>query len=75
MQLFFALLSLVAFASALQISSPSATEGWSTLGPNYVTWNRVSTDPLNFTIVLVNEVRPLLLTYPHCLPHLIHLPV
>jgi hypothetical protein len=49
--------SLVASACAYQILTPSNSSGWTTVGPNMVTWQRVSTDANNFTMVLVNQVR------------------
>ncbi|KAH9071572.1 Ser-Thr-rich glycosyl-phosphatidyl-inositol-anchored membrane family-domain-containing protein [Lactarius deliciosus] len=57
MQFFFTLLSFVALASAYQVTSPGGSSGWTIAGPNVVTWQRVSTDPLNFTIVLSNQAR------------------
>jgi hypothetical protein len=50
------LFSLVASACAYQILSPSSTSGWTTLGRNNVTWQRVSTDADTFTMLLVNQV-------------------
>jgi hypothetical protein len=55
MKFFFTLPSFVALATAYQITSPGGATGWTTAGPNSVAWSRVSTDPLNFTIVLVNQ--------------------
>jgi hypothetical protein len=55
MQFFFSLLSLVAVASALQVTSPGGSNGWTTSGSNYFDWTRVDTDALNFTAVLVNQ--------------------
>ena len=47
-------------ARAYQITTPSdigtSTASWTGAGPNTVTWQRVSTDPDSFSIVLVNEV-------------------
>ncbi|KAH9042864.1 hypothetical protein EDB84DRAFT_899140 [Lactarius hengduanensis] len=57
MQFFFTLLSFVALASAYQVSSPGGSSGWTIAGPNVVTWQRVNTDALNFTIVLSNQAR------------------
>ena len=57
MRSLFTVLSLVASACAYQILTPSNSSGWTTVGPNLVTWSRVSTDPTNFTMVLVNQVR------------------
>ncbi|KAG2042243.1 hypothetical protein BDR03DRAFT_854273 [Suillus americanus] len=49
------LLASIASAFAYQVTSPGDTEGWTTAGPNTLTWVRVDTDPLNFTAVLTNE--------------------
>jgi hypothetical protein len=51
------LFSFVASACAYQIISPSNTSGWTTLGRNNVTWQRVNTDAATFTMLLVNQVR------------------
>ena len=53
-----ALAALAASALAYQVTEPSQTQGWTTVGPNVVTWDRVSTDTTNFTLVLTNQVRP-----------------
>ena len=52
-----ALLALAASALAYQVTQPTNSTGWTTSGPNVVAWDMVSTDPANFTILLVNEVR------------------
>ncbi|GBE80016.1 hypothetical protein BKA93DRAFT_824664 [Sparassis latifolia] len=52
---FATLLAFAASAFALQVTSPTNSTGWSTSGNNTVSWVSVSTDPANFTIVLVNE--------------------
>jgi hypothetical protein len=57
MRSLFTVLSLVASACAYQILTPSNSSGWTTVGPNIVSWQRVSTDSNNFTMVLVNQVR------------------
>ena len=57
MHFLFALIPFVALASAYQVTSPGGAAGWTTAGPNVLTWQRVSTDALNFTIVLNNQVR------------------
>jgi hypothetical protein len=57
MQFFFALIPFVALASAYQITSPGGAAGWTTAGPNVVAWQRVSTDALNFTLVLSNQAQ------------------
>ncbi|KAI6003698.1 GPI-anchored small secreted protein [Pisolithus albus] len=49
-----AILLSVSSAFAYQVTSPGGSQGWTTSGPNYLTWTRVSTDPLNFTAVLTN---------------------
>lgn len=50
-------LSCVASALAFQVIEPSASKGWSTEGSQILTWERVDTDPLNFTAVLTNQDR------------------
>ena len=50
------LLALAASALALQVTEPTNSTGWATSGQNTVTWDAVSTDPSNFTVVLVNMV-------------------
>ncbi|KZT72550.1 hypothetical protein DAEQUDRAFT_664074 [Daedalea quercina L-15889] len=52
---FASFLALAASAAALQVTQPSNSTGWSTSGPNTVTWSSVSTDNSNFTIVLNNQ--------------------
>ncbi|KAI6047468.1 hypothetical protein EDC04DRAFT_625191 [Pisolithus marmoratus] len=52
-----AILLSVSSAFAYQVTSPGGSQGWNTSGPNYLTWTRVSTDPLNFTAVLTNTNR------------------
>lgn len=51
-----ALLALATSALAFQVTQPTNATGWVTSGQNTVSWQAVSTDPANFTIVLVNEV-------------------
>ncbi|KAH9844094.1 uncharacterized protein C8Q71DRAFT_29568 [Rhodofomes roseus] len=54
----FAVASLLAFAAsaaALSVTQPSNSTGWTTSGPNAVTWSSVSTDRSNFTVVLNNQ--------------------
>ncbi|KIP10678.1 hypothetical protein PHLGIDRAFT_65075 [Phlebiopsis gigantea 11061_1 CR5-6] len=48
------LFAFAASALALQVTQPTNATGWSTSGSNTVAWNAVSTDPSNFTVVLVN---------------------
>jgi len=50
----FALISFVACACAYQVTSPGGATGWTTVGPNTVSWQRVNSDALNFTLLLVN---------------------
>ncbi|KAI0368050.1 hypothetical protein BV20DRAFT_923546, partial [Pilatotrama ljubarskyi] len=52
-----ALLAFAASALAFQVTEPTNSTGWTTSGPNQVSWNKVDTDASNFTIVLVNQVR------------------
>ncbi|KAG1846803.1 hypothetical protein DFJ58DRAFT_798687 [Suillus subalutaceus] len=49
------LLASIASAFAYEVTSPGEGENWTTAGPNTLTWQRVDTDPLNFTAVLTNE--------------------
>ncbi|KAI9508116.1 hypothetical protein F5148DRAFT_20699 [Russula earlei] len=55
MRSFVFLLSLLASACAYQVLTPGNAVGWTTSGPNTVTWQRVVTDPTNFTMLLVNQ--------------------
>ncbi|KAH8113450.1 hypothetical protein DFH11DRAFT_1727921 [Phellopilus nigrolimitatus] len=60
-----ALLSILSVAlsvSALQVTNPSTTSGWTSTGSNTLSWNRVSTDPTNFTVVLTNTDRSVMPT-------------
>ncbi|OBZ77085.1 hypothetical protein A0H81_03777 [Grifola frondosa] len=50
-----ALLTFAASALAYSVSEPNNSTGWTTSGPNKVSWTKVDTDPANFTIVLVNQ--------------------
>lgn len=56
MRTFAAVLALATSALALQVTAPTNATGFSTSGQNTVSWNRVATDPANFTVVLVNNV-------------------
>lgn len=55
-----ALLAFAASALAFQVTQPTNGTGWTITGPNTVAWDAVDTDPANFTIVLVNQVRGML---------------
>ena len=50
------LFALAASALAFSITEPTNSTGWTTSGPNQVSWEKVSTDNNNFTIVLSNQV-------------------
>jgi len=60
MRSLFALLALVSSAFAYQVITPGTSSGWTTAGPNQVTWQRVSTDATNFTMLLVNQNKSIL---------------
>lgn len=62
MRVFTSLLLAVSSAFAYQVTYPGGDQGWTTSGPNYLKWERVDTDPLNFTAVLTNVVSPRLPT-------------
>ncbi|KAG1752608.1 uncharacterized protein EDB91DRAFT_1234598 [Suillus paluster] len=49
------LLASITSTFAYQVTSPGDAQGWTTSGPNSLTWVRVDTDPLNFTAVLTNQ--------------------
>ncbi|EMD40904.1 hypothetical protein CERSUDRAFT_91657 [Gelatoporia subvermispora B] len=55
MRSFAVALALAASAYAYTVTSPTNSTGWTTSGPNVVSWTKVSTDPQNFTIVLSNQ--------------------
>ncbi|KAG6336541.1 hypothetical protein ID866_2563 [Astraeus odoratus] len=55
MRVLAAVLLSVSSVLAYQVTYPGGTQGWTTTGPNYLKWDRVSTDPLNFTAVLTNQ--------------------
>ncbi|KAJ3488790.1 hypothetical protein NLI96_g2576 [Meripilus lineatus] len=57
MRTFFAIVAFATSALAYQVTSPTNATGWTTAGPNTVSWTRVSTDPTNFTIVLNNQAQ------------------
>ncbi|KAF8238876.1 hypothetical protein L208DRAFT_1421122 [Tricholoma matsutake] len=48
-------LSFVASALAYLPTFPSTSQGWTDIGPQLCQWQRVNTDPQNFTAVLVNQ--------------------
>ena len=56
MRIFPSVFSVVSSAFAYQVTYPGGSQGWNTTGPNYLEWERVDTDPLNFTVVLTNVV-------------------
>ncbi|KIK67932.1 hypothetical protein GYMLUDRAFT_68943 [Collybiopsis luxurians FD-317 M1] len=47
-------LAFAASACAYTVISPNSAQGWVNSGAQPLTWQRVDTDPLNFTAVLVN---------------------
>jgi hypothetical protein len=55
-------LGMVLATKGYQVTTPSDVESsgppWTSTGPNAIVWQRVSTDPDLFAIVLVNEVSP-----------------
>ncbi|KAI0048022.1 hypothetical protein FA95DRAFT_1605561 [Auriscalpium vulgare] len=55
-----AILSLAASTLAYSVSNPGTSLNWTTTGPNTVSWQRVSTDPSNFTLLLVNQDKTVL---------------
>jgi len=58
--LLFTLISLVSSACAYLVLTPGNANGWTTAGPNTVTWQMVSTDPQNFAMLLVNQDQGIL---------------
>eukprot|EP00914_Ancora_sagittata_P010158 GHVO01019559.1.p1 GENE.GHVO01019559.1~~GHVO01019559.1.p1 ORF type:complete len:185 (+),score=9.35 GHVO01019559.1:60-614(+) len=48
-------LTFAASACAYSVSFPTSTQGWTNSGAQTLTWERVGTDPTNFTAVLVNQ--------------------
>ncbi|KAJ7044541.1 hypothetical protein C8F04DRAFT_1068691 [Mycena alexandri] len=48
----FALAAAFVSVSAISVTSPTATKGWTNSGSNTATWTSVSTDALNFTLLL-----------------------
>lgn len=55
MRAFATLLAFAASALAYQVTEPTNSTGFSNDGSNTVSWDMVSSDPANFTIVLVNN--------------------
>ncbi|KAF5333626.1 hypothetical protein D9611_002563 [Ephemerocybe angulata] len=55
-------LSLLSSAFAIQVTRPSLTQGWTNKGAQTVSWDRVSTDATNFSVVLTNLDRKILAT-------------
>ncbi|RXW17852.1 hypothetical protein EST38_g7997 [Candolleomyces aberdarensis] len=53
-------LSMLSAAFAFQVTRPTLTQGWTNNGPQTVSWDRVSTDATNFTILLTNTNRQLM---------------
>ncbi|KAF7352617.1 hypothetical protein MVEN_01227300 [Mycena venus] len=47
--------AFVASVSAITITSPNPSQGWTNDGGQLIKWESVSTDPKNFTIILVND--------------------
>ena len=55
----YTLYTLLAFAVATRaytVTAPNSNSGWVSPGTNTVTWNRASTDPTTFDLVLTNTV-------------------
>ncbi|KAJ7682597.1 hypothetical protein DFH06DRAFT_1119805 [Mycena polygramma] len=52
------LAAFVASVSAISITSPSGSQGWTNDGAQTVKWTAVSTDPKNCTIVLITANNP-----------------
>ncbi|KAF8804182.1 hypothetical protein BYT27DRAFT_7143953 [Phlegmacium glaucopus] len=52
------LLSFVASTLAYTVLSPNHSNGWTNQGSQNLTWQRLSTDPLNFTVILDNQDVP-----------------
>ncbi|KAI4520613.1 hypothetical protein K525DRAFT_203276 [Schizophyllum commune Loenen D] len=51
------LLALAAAVSAITITEPNSSQGWTNKGGQTVKWQAVDTDPSSFTILLTNEDR------------------
>jgi len=48
-------LSFLTATLAYTVLTPNGSDGWTNNGPQNLTWTRVDTDPLNFTVVLDNQ--------------------
>ncbi|KLO19788.1 hypothetical protein SCHPADRAFT_794961, partial [Schizopora paradoxa] len=59
---FASVLALALSAAAISVTTPSNSSGWVSTGTNTLAWNRVDTDPTNFTVVLTNTDRTVLPT-------------
>ncbi|KAL5527253.1 hypothetical protein ACEPAG_6044 [Sanghuangporus baumii] len=57
---FLPILAVALGVSALRVLAPNENEGWASTGSNTLSWERVSTDPTNFTVVLTNTDRSVL---------------
>ncbi|KAG2013834.1 hypothetical protein CC2G_010702 [Coprinopsis cinerea AmutBmut pab1-1] len=60
MRAFFVLSALVSTALGYLVTRPNQSQGWTNQGPQTVHWERVSTDPETFALVLTNVNRDLL---------------
>ncbi|TDL29215.1 hypothetical protein BD410DRAFT_680680, partial [Rickenella mellea] len=61
MHAFIITLYLAASALAYKVISPNGSQGWTTTGPNSITWQRdSSTDPQNFSVALTNPDRSIM---------------
>jgi len=49
------LVSFAASAFSYKLLTPGDTNGWTSTGPQTVTWQRVKTDPAKFNLALVND--------------------
>ncbi|EDR03054.1 uncharacterized protein LACBIDRAFT_307632 [Laccaria bicolor S238N-H82] len=49
------LLAFISSVFAYSITSPNSNQGWTNQGAQLLTWTRVNTDRLNFTVVLTNQ--------------------
>lgn len=50
------LLTLALSAAAYRVMEPTDTTVWMSMGTNKLRWDRVESDPVNFTAVLSNTV-------------------